>query len=273
MKKSGIIIFIFLIQFYVFSIDNNFHIELYNQGNDLFVQAVNSQISNPKEAESLYEDALLRFLQIAEGIQNGKLYYNIGNIYFYLGDIGRAILNYRKAALLMPGDLNLKENLAVARAQRVDTLNEKESHRILETIFFIHYNLSASFKSFIFGIAFSLSWISASILLLKEKISASLFQAFFASTIIFTALGLIFLGSIFIDTIELKRYPGGVITADAIIARKGDGLSYSSSYLEPLHSGLEFTLINERSGWYNIELSDNTRTWIPDSAASLILLD
>lgn len=273
MKKSGMIIFIFLIQFYVFSMDNDLYIDLYNQGNDLFVQAVNSNISNPHEAESLYKESLLRFLQIAEGVQNGKLYYNIGNTYFQLDDMGRAILYYRKAALLMPGDLNLKENLAVARAKRVDTSSEKESLRILETIFFIHYNLSASLKSVIFGIFFSLVWISASFLLLKKKISTSLFQAFFTSTIIFSILGSIFLISVLVDTIELKRYPGGVITADAIIARKGDGLSYSSSYKDPLHSGLEFTLINERQGWYYIELSNNTRTWIPQNTASLVVLD
>lgn len=273
MKKAGIIFFIFFIQFQVFSIDNNLYIDLYNQGNEFFGQAVDSQNSNPKEAESLYEDALLRFLQIAEGVQNGKLFYNIGNTYFQLGDMGRAILYYRKAALLIPGDKNLKENLAAARAGRVDTSSEKESARILETIFSMHYNLSASYKAVLFGILFCLIWISSFFLLLKKKISASLFKAFFMSTIIFSALGIIILGSILVNTIELKYYPGGVITADAIIARKGDGLSYSPSFKDPLHSGLEFTLIKERPGWYYIELSDNTRSWIPENTASLVILD
>lgn len=275
MKKIGfLIIFInFFTLLQVFSIDSNLYIDLYNQGNNLFGQAVDRQLSNPKEARSLYEESLLRFLQISEEVQNGRLYYNIGNIYFHLGDMGRAILSYRKAALLIPGDKNLKENLSAARSQRVDSLDEKESLRILETIFFLHYNLSCSYKSVLFGVAFALAWISAALLLLKGKYNLNLFRVIFTSTIVFSAVALISLGSVLINTMELKYNPGGVITADAIIARKGDGISYSPSYKEPLHSGLEFTLINERPGWYYIELPDNTRSWIPDSAAALVLLD
>ena len=257
----------------VFPMESNLKMNLYNQGTDLFQQAVNTRLSNSEDAVNLYEDSLLRFLQLSESVQNGKLYYNIGNIYFHLDDIGRAILSYRKAELLIPGDSNLKENLKIARNYRVDAINEKESSRIMETLFFLHYNLSTTFKAVIFGIAFVFTWISAAILLFKRKIPVSLFQIFFTSTVVFSSLALIFLGSVLIDTMELKNHPGGVITVDAIIARKGDGLSYSPSFQDPLHSGLEFTLINERSGWYYIELSDSSRTWIPETAASLVLLD
>jgi len=275
MKKTGflLLIFNFIILIQAFSIESNFHIDLYNQGTELFQQAVDSAVTNSKEAEIFYKDSLLRFLQISESVQNGKLYYNIGNIYFQLGDIGRAILSYRKAALLIPGDRNLKENLAVARAQRVDTLDEKESSRILETIFFIHYNLSEYIKTVIFGIAFALAWVSVSLILLKDKFSISLSRVFVTSAIVFSTIALISLGSVLIDTYKLKNHPGGVITSDAIIARKGDGLSYSSSFQDPLHSGLEFTLINKRPGWYYIELPDSTRTWVPENSAALVLLN
>lgn len=275
MKKIGYLIIIFTLfavnQLY--SMENNLLIDLFNQGNEFYSQAVNSKISDPQGARFLYEESLLRNLQIAEDVHNGKLYYNIGNIYFYLDDIGRAILSYRKAALLIPGNRNLKENLAAAREQRVDTLNEKESRRVLETVFFLHYNLSASFKSVIFGIAIALAWISGAGLLFKNKISIFLFKIFYTATIVFTFLAISFLGSVLIDTAGLKLHPGGVITADAVIARKGDGISYSPSFENPLHSGLEFMLIKERPGWFYIELSDSSRAWIPDNAAALVLLD
>ncbi len=275
MKKSGFLIIIinFLILTHIFSLDSKLNIELLNQGNDLFQQAVNIETSNPGEAQSLYEESLIRYLQIAEDIQNGKLFYNIGNIYFHLDDIGRAILFYKKAALLMPGDSNLKENLEAARALRVDTLNEKESIRILKTIFFIHYKLSTTVRALLFVAFITFAWISAVFLLFKKKIPSSLFQVFTSTTLVFAFLALVFLGSIMIDTIKIQTHPEGVITADAVIARKGDGLSYSPSFEDPLHSGLEFTLLDERTGWYYIEISDNTRTWIPANAASLIVLN
>ncbi|MEZ4551129.1 MAG: hypothetical protein R2860_12620 [Desulfobacterales bacterium] len=47
-------------------------------------------------------------------VENGKLYYNIGNIYFKTKDIGRFILNYKKAEQYIGNDINYAKNLAFA---------------------------------------------------------------------------------------------------------------------------------------------------------------
>ena len=53
---------------------------------------------DPEQAKALYLKAALRFERIAQegNIQNGKLYYNMGNTYFRMGDIGRAIRDMRR---------------------------------------------------------------------------------------------------------------------------------------------------------------------------------
>jgi uncharacterized protein YgiM (DUF1202 family) len=45
---------------------------------------------------------------------------------------------------------------------------------------------------------------------------------------------------------------------------------YESSFQEPLHDGTEFTLVEERSGWYLIRLRDGSSGWIPIFSAELI---
>ncbi len=274
MRKSGILIIFFLLFTIVqgFSLNRNLQEDLYTQANSLFQKASDSSVSNPENSKKLYTDSLDKFLQLSESTNNGKLYYNIGNIYFKLGNIGKAILYYKKAALLIPGDKNLKENLKAARSKRIDKITEQESSRLIETIFFFHYNLSSSFKSILFAISSAIVWISGSLLLIKKKFPPSWGHNFLTGIIIFSIVSLIFLGSLIIDSFEMHWHPEGVITTNEVIARKGDGEAYSSSFKEPLHSGLEFSLMDKRLGWYYIKLPDNTQTWIPEESAELVLL-
>ena len=62
----------------------------------------------------------------------------------------------------------------------------------------------------------------------------------------------------------------GVITANEVVARQGDSQNYPTSFKEPLHSGTEFDLIENRSGWFHIILSDDSDGWIPEDTAELI---
>lgn len=51
---------------------------------------------------------------IEHGVINGYIFYNLGTAYFRTGDLGRAILNYRRAKRLLPRFGDLERNLRVA---------------------------------------------------------------------------------------------------------------------------------------------------------------
>jgi len=90
----------------------------------LVLLALQVAIESPREAferaESFYQEQ--QFAQAAEvyesvraaGIEDGVLYYNLGNAYFKAGSIGRAILSYERARLLLPGDDDVRTNLSFA---------------------------------------------------------------------------------------------------------------------------------------------------------------
>ena len=62
-------------------------------------EAANTAYQNGK-----YEEAKVDYLQLADaGQYSADLFYNLGNVWFKLGDPGRAILNYQRALLLNPG--------------------------------------------------------------------------------------------------------------------------------------------------------------------------
>ena len=74
-------------------------------------------------AKALYEDgnypeAIQIYEQIVStGVRDSHVLYNLGNAYALNGDIGRAILNYERAAEITPRDRDIRHNLALARSE------------------------------------------------------------------------------------------------------------------------------------------------------------
>jgi hypothetical protein len=239
---------------------------LFNQANQFFREA-NTTSNDPDKARKLYEKAILNYEKIiSDGrIKNSKLFYNLGNAYFLKEDIGRAILNYRRAQNLDKADTNIQKNLAFARSRRIDTVEVKTEERILETLFFWHYDFSIKTKFLVTCLCFAIFCISATVILWRGRAAPRI-----ATAAICGLLTVSFLASVTLETRSRANTICGVITDQQVVARQGDGPNYSESFKDPLHAGTEFDLLERRSGWFHIMLSDDSDGWIPDNAADLI---
>jgi tetratricopeptide (TPR) repeat protein len=232
-----------------------------------FRRAVDLDRSDPEAARDYYRKAILHFERITDegGIRNGRLYYNIGNAYFRLEDVGRAILNYKRAALFMPADGNLEQNLEQARARRADQIEKKQREKVFKTLFFMHYDIPSRVRLTIFNICFACIWLFAALMLVWRSGTIRL------GLVISIVVSALFFSSLVAEGIQLSRRPEGVIVADEIIARKGDAETYQPSFIEPLHAGTEFSLLGRRADWWQIELDNGVRGWIPAHAGELVL--
>ncbi len=240
--------------------------DLYSQAKDLFRQADRKSASSPEEAVSLYKKAAMRYERLIKegGIKNGKIYYNLGNIYFRLNDIGRAILNYRKAEQYIPNDSNLRQNLDYARQKRIDKIGEKQETKVLKTLFFWHYDLSVRTRIILFTIFFSLIWIFAGLRIFFKR--PFLFWCITVSAF----FSILLTGSLVIAEYNLKEIRPGVIISAETTARKGNSETYEPSFKEPLHAGTEFTLLEKRGNWYRIELPDSRTCWVPSNDVEMV---
>jgi tetratricopeptide (TPR) repeat protein len=240
--------------------------DLYSQAKDLFKQANEAAASDPDRAQGLYAKAAMRFERIIkEGdVNNGRLYYNLANVYFRMKDIGRAIVNYRRAEQFIPNDSNLKQNLEYARKKRLDDIEEKQETRVLKTLFFWHYDLSTKTRVVIFTICFASVWIFAAIRIFAVR--SFLNWSILASV----ALSLLLAGSLAADEINLRKERPGVIISPEVIARKGNSDTYEPSFKEPLHCGTEFVLVEDRGAWYRIELADSRTSWVPSKDVEMV---
>ncbi len=239
--------------------------DLYSQAKELFRQA-NSKSVTPDEAMSLYKKSAMRYERLIKegGIRNGMIYYNLGNIYFRMNDIGRAILNYRRAEQYIPNDSNLKQNLKYAREKRIDKIDEKQETKVLKTLFFWHYDLSVKTRIMLFTIFFAVVWISAGFRIFFKR--PFLFWCITASAVI----SILFSGSLIAEEYILKKIRPGVIISSETTARKGNSETYEPSFKDPIHAGTEFTLIEDRGDWYQVELSDSRTCWVASDDVELV---
>ena len=73
-----------------------------------------------------YQAALEKYSQIANlGQESSALYFNIGNCYYKLQDVGRAILFYERALRLSPGDEDVQTNLSIAQLATPDKIERQ----------------------------------------------------------------------------------------------------------------------------------------------------
>ncbi len=240
--------------------------ELFSQANQSFRQA-NSTTDNTEKAEALYQKAILNYEKIINDgqIHNSKLYYNLANAYFLKGDIGRAILNYNRALNLNASDADIRKNLSFARSMRIDKIQVQTEKRVLQTLFFWHYDFSLRTKFVLICLLFAAVCIIITVMIWLGRSAGRI-----AAVVILGVLMVCFLGSVVIEVQSQADKVGGVITAQEVVARQGDGQNYPVSFKEPLHAGTEFDLLEHRTGWFHIRLSDDSDAWIPEIDAELI---
>lgn len=240
--------------------------DLFHEANDLYHQADQVAATNPEKAKSLYQQAAMRYESLVTkgGIHNGRLYYNIGNAYFRTNDLGRAILNYRRALQYIPNDPNLRQNLSYARKQRLDKIVEPQDTRVFKTLFFWHYDLSTPSRILLFTFFFAAVWIFA----IVRRFARRAFLGW--ALVIALALTVIMGGSLAAEAITLSRVTPGVIIDPSVVARKGNSDAYAPSFTEPLHAATEFELIEKRDGWYEIRLADDRTCWLPEKSVELV---
>lgn len=207
-------------------------------------------------AAQLYETV------IGTGIYSGALYYNLGNCYTRQGEIGKALLNYRRAERLMPRDGDLKFNLKYVLDQTKDKIETKERVGLAGVFFFWYYWLSLKELCYFFLFANLIFWVIALILLYKQNDGLRWIR------IIAFCLLLIFGSSFGIKAYTHKAIRHGVVISPEATVRSGNGTNHSPLFI--LHEGAEFRVRENAEGWMKISLPDGKMGWISASAAQIV---
>ena len=230
-----------------------------------FDQAQEWQTSAPDRARPLFRSSAERFQNLlGTGVINGRLEYNLGNCYLQLGDVGRAILHYRRAERLIPADPRLADNLKLARSRCLTTIRPTRRTDVLRTIFFLHYDLAWADRARIAVALYVAMWF----LLILRRLTARRSAAVLAMLCGLIAVSL--LVSMGASRWSDRNAPAGVITSMDVVAHKGPGTGYGRQFEQPLQPGVEFVRRDQRGGWWLIALPDGKTGWVESSSAELV---
>ncbi len=217
--------------------------------------------------EGNYLGALESYQNILdEGYESGSVYYNMGNCYYKMRDIGHAILYYERARRLIPGDEDLKTNLALANLSVVDKIIPHSEFIVFRVIRgFIHIFP----QSTLVGITIGTYLITITLLVIWIVTRKEMFRlAGFRLSMLFGILFLIFGLSLLGNERESKTRIEAIILADkidALSAPSEEGIEVFS-----LHEGTKVTIDQTSEEWVKIILADGKIGWVKQESLGVI---
>ncbi len=209
-----------------------------------------------------FEAAALLYEAAIEKAENGYLYYNLGNCYFKTGELGQALLNYRRAQKLTPRFEDLLSNLNYARQEAKDKIETKGYSQALNKIFFWYYMFSKK-ELIIAFLALNFVFFLVAGIRLYARADAIKWILVVVS-ILYIISGASALTRIYQDSYGLE----GVVTAQEVSVRSGN--SVNNVVLFMLHEGAEFKAREIKGDWLKIELADGKKGWIQSMGAEII---
>ena len=214
---------------------------------DLFFKA------NQLYKNGRFQDAVDGYLRLIEsGVHNGHIYYNLGNAYLRLDHLGRAILFYERARLLIPRDADLNFNLRYALDQTRDAIPVSQS--VIRQSFFWLNDLTFSELFWSFAV---LNTAFFSILLTRLFYRAEWTYYLFLILLIFTAVAACSSG---LKWYELDTDDRAVILNEEVNVRSGP--DPQDTVLFKIHEGTMVHHERSEDGWVLVHLSEEKRGWV-----------
>lgn len=220
-----------------------------------------------------YPEAAKIFTQLQDnGVEDSTLFYNLGNIYFKSGDLGKAIINFQRASQLAPRDKDIRDNLESAELKITSSKasHPKTSNPLTKIAQFtqgwLNLNETAILAlSLWFG--FTFMWITVG------QIEPGKWRSMLRSFSIF--LLVLVLGIVSSLTARMYNHhfqmEGIILDNNVSIYDSPEGQDTNS---QSLQSGNSVFLDQIRGDWAHFTLPDESiNGWIPVSTFELTTLD
>ncbi len=200
---------------------------------------------------------------LAAGLRSGNVYYNLGNAYMKMGQMGKAILNYERARQYIPRDSDLMANYRYARSlmKRADPPGRRlwvfrQLDRALDSLTLKQAVILAEAVYYVF-IAY----------LIMAKVFKK-FAGFSSPVLAFLAIALILILIPLSNKAE-ESASGAIVTA-AITDARFEPLDKAAVNF-PLYEGMKVRVLRSVPGWCKVKTPDARIGWIPaDSMGTFI---
>ena len=210
-----------------------------------------------------YDQARQRYEQIATSVNDERLYYNLGNTYFRLSRLGRAIWAYERALKLDPDHREARHNLTLAR----DTVRSRVHDKIVgarkkdrweRLVHHFSVTSAAAWFLVLWYLAFGLA---AAVILLGRGV---LRRSLLGLALVMGVLAMGF-GRLYYDRVQLEDHTRHAIVLDDKVPVREAPQGIATKAFD-IHAGLKVTIAAREDKWVKIRLSNGLEGWVRSAA-------
>lgn len=213
-----------------------------------------------EKAISFYDDIL------KNGKHSAELYFNLGNCYYKMDEIGPSIYYYEKALLLQPNDSEIKNNLGFAQNMKLDAIDEIPKTAMKR----FHDSLVLAFSPDQWGyfavamiILFVLGFITYYIL---YEATHKRIAFIAANAALFIAIFCIIMGYLGIRNQKLQN-PAIIFEREVVITSEPNE---RSEKVFALHEGTKVNVLESLESWSKVRIADGQTGWMPSESLKIL---
>lgn len=215
--------------------------------------------ANQLYEEGKYEESIAEYERVVNsGIENGYVYYNLGNAYFKNKRLGRAILSFERAKRLLPRDEDIRANLEYLKLLKVDKIETSKPGWIAQLVIGLHNLFSLVEMTVIVWILYVILCTKIIVFILSQ--SPKLRSAVLHIGGIILALLILTGISLFVKIQAAESTKTAIVMTTEADARSGPGDEYTKMFT--LHEGTEVKIRQSREGWHLISIPGGKGGWI-----------
>lgn len=208
-----------------------------------------------------FNDALTEYLRLETDNSSGKLFYDIGNCYFQLGEYGFSALYYYKGLKLEPRDAKLQMNLRIALEKA--GVKEPPPSALEDYVLFFHYRLSHNEKMVIGLLLFCFVFVLFSLhLWIKHPLAKK-------GAVIFLWISFALTVSIVWSEYLAPKY---AVVVKPSVLRLGAGKEYAAIQAEPLIPGMRVEVVSvaKEGDWLKVSLPSGPQGYVSNEYVRLV---
>ena len=210
-----------------------------------------------EQAAAIYEKILKK-----DGVA-AAIYYNLGNCYYKMDEIPRAVLNYERALLLNPGDEDIRANLVLARSKTVDKTT------IASEMFFVTWWRalvnSMSINAWIICAvsSFVLMLIGLLVYFFVQKVALRKVGVYGAFVMIF--LVLISNIAAYYQNELIENRMTAIVMSPSVTVKSSPAINSTDLFV--IHEGTKVIILdNQMKGWREVKFEEGKQGWVPKEA-------
>lgn len=228
-----------------------------NSLNDRFLQANTAYDSGD------YSRAAELYSAIAdEGWECWQLYYNMGNAYYRLDELGLSILNYERALRLAPHKKAIADNLRLAESKTVDHIEQLPQNILVQWFnALVHITSPRGWRTVCVILMFLLCSVAAVFFIAQNY---SLRKHMFIAGVLLLLLLVFSAVDATISARSVSHSDRAVVTAPLVVVKGAPDPTAVDKFL--LHEGTSFSVTEVDDSWWHIEIADGKEGWLNGGA-------